>query len=101
MIRRPPRSTLFPYTTLFRSSPKYPSTKEDYLSDFVETGYGFNNRIGLSDHTIGMELAMEAKKIGVPVIEKHVCLERRGDTHPDYKMAALPEELEELVGEKS
>src|SRR5436189_4893640 len=25
MIRRPPRSTLFPYTTLFRSSPDSPS----------------------------------------------------------------------------
>src|SRR5947199_1292665 len=25
MIRRPPRSTLFPYTTLFRSSPRSPS----------------------------------------------------------------------------
>src|SRR5258705_3058988 len=24
MIRRPPRSTLFPYTTLFRSSAEYP-----------------------------------------------------------------------------
>src|SRR3712207_7335132 len=24
MIRRPPRSTLFPYTTLFRSSPREP-----------------------------------------------------------------------------
>src|SRR5260221_3367238 len=28
MIRRPPRSTLFPYTTLFRSSP--PSTPRSY-----------------------------------------------------------------------
>src|SRR3989442_8025850 len=27
MIRRPPRSTLFPYTTLFRS---YPKTEEQY-----------------------------------------------------------------------
>src|SRR2546430_8459231 len=26
MIRRPPRSTLFPYTTLFRSIPSAPST---------------------------------------------------------------------------
>src|SRR3989442_10415504 len=26
MIRRPPRSTLFPYTTLFRSAPKSPSS---------------------------------------------------------------------------
>src|SRR3712207_7292941 len=24
MIRRPPRSTLFPYTTLFRSNPEFP-----------------------------------------------------------------------------
>src|SRR3712207_1391298 len=27
MIRRPPRSTLFPYTTLFRSAPPRPATK--------------------------------------------------------------------------
>src|SRR5690348_17790047 len=25
MIRRPPRSTLFPYTTLFRSPPRWPA----------------------------------------------------------------------------
>src|ERR1051325_8186365 len=28
MIRRPPRSTLFPYTTLFRSPPKPPKPEE-------------------------------------------------------------------------
>src|SRR5476649_2187923 len=27
MIRRPPRSTLFPYTTLFRSSPRTPPSR--------------------------------------------------------------------------
>src|SRR3712207_7784515 len=27
MIRRPPKSTLFPYTTLFRSRPSWPPTK--------------------------------------------------------------------------
>src|SRR6266446_9003336 len=31
MIRRPPRSTLFPYTTLFRSS----STRHDHVLDGV------------------------------------------------------------------
>src|SRR5258708_17094819 len=41
MIRRPPRSTLFPYTTLFRSTfPDHPSTWADpadpYQSDTVE-----------------------------------------------------------------
>src|SRR5258708_29854991 len=31
MIRRPPRSTLFPYTTLFRSqTPPYPSTSQPF-----------------------------------------------------------------------
>src|SRR5712675_2866783 len=28
MIRRPPRSTLFPYTTLFRSRPRDPAQRE-------------------------------------------------------------------------
>src|SRR3712207_8637448 len=31
MIRRPPRSTLFPYTTLFRSIPAF--DEEDYLGE--------------------------------------------------------------------
>src|SRR3712207_7730041 len=35
MIRRPPRSTLFPYTTLFRSRIDLPAFRED---DRVETG---------------------------------------------------------------
>src|SRR5262245_62769611 len=34
MIRRPPRSTLFPYTTLFRSArPQAPGCLPDYLAD--------------------------------------------------------------------
>src|SRR5256885_13213170 len=32
MIRRPPRSTLFPYTTLFRSMPAVPVRARDELS---------------------------------------------------------------------
>src|SRR3712207_9363089 len=31
MIRRPPRSTLFPYTTLFRSLPFVPDARIDHL----------------------------------------------------------------------
>src|SRR5476649_3061127 len=30
MIRRPPRSTLFPYTTLFRSAPVFPRAARPY-----------------------------------------------------------------------
>src|SRR5215204_7004766 len=35
MIRRPPRSTLFPYTTLFRSEPQRGG---DHLFRFLEAG---------------------------------------------------------------
>src|SRR2546426_9858326 len=49
MIRRPPRSTLFPYTTLFRSLAKVPQRlflSNDLLhgfraEDFLERGLGF------------------------------------------------------------
>src|SRR3712207_7257521 len=40
MIRRPPRSTLFPYTTLFRSDVVYGTNSEfgfDYLRDNMAT----------------------------------------------------------------
>src|SRR5262245_64649239 len=33
MIRRPPRSTLFPYTTLFRSSPDHPGPFLCFVGD--------------------------------------------------------------------
>src|SRR2546430_15633492 len=37
MIRRPPRSTLFPYTTLFRSRPEF-SHITHYISELGERG---------------------------------------------------------------
>src|SRR2546422_1162841 len=36
MIRRPPRSTLFPYTTLFRSVSRLANGRAQHLSDIVE-----------------------------------------------------------------
>src|SRR3712207_7155396 len=39
MIRRPPRSTLFPYTTLFRSADRVVAAGETYMG-LVEAGVG-------------------------------------------------------------
>src|SRR4030042_424111 len=36
MIRRPPRSTLFPYTTLFRSQEHWPYSLEDAESQILK-----------------------------------------------------------------
>src|SRR2546430_10238147 len=40
MIRRPPRSTLFPYTTLFRSRIRFLGIFSTNLDDFVATKIG-------------------------------------------------------------
>src|SRR2546422_7949636 len=42
MIRRPPRSTLFPYTTLFRSPPQVPNLLKRKSSD--EGAWGSSGR---------------------------------------------------------
>src|SRR2546430_4679850 len=44
MIRRPPRSTLFPYTTLFRSfipvnEPLLDGNEKKYLAECIDTGW--------------------------------------------------------------
>src|SRR3712207_8800709 len=38
MIRRPPRSTLFPYTTLFRSEPAHPADGADAVRPGPDEG---------------------------------------------------------------
>src|SRR5258706_9672485 len=44
MIRRPPRSTLFPYTTLFRSGPARARQREQARA-FAETAAGVRVRV--------------------------------------------------------
>src|SRR5256885_17235508 len=44
MIRRPPRSTLFPYTTLFRSlGPTFEVHTWDQIASFVKDAVGIQN----------------------------------------------------------
>src|SRR2546421_8600848 len=49
MIRRPPRSTLFPYTTLFRS----------ITGDNIETARAVGREIGLLDHPAAVATTSE------------------------------------------
>src|SRR2546426_4778790 len=60
MIRRPPRSTLFPYTTLFRSPPSSSVTRtirierdvDDFLRKFGEReGVSVNLLVRSEEHT--------------------------------------------------
>src|SRR3712207_8189030 len=64
MIRRPPRSTLFPYTTLFRSAE-------------ISTGVGFfDHLLHLLAHHSGMDLNVEAK--GDTWVDDHHTVEDTG-----------------------
>src|SRR2546425_6389021 len=50
MIRRPPRSTLFPYTTLFRSPASVPGLLLMHGQEFHTSVWGHLGLLGLSDH---------------------------------------------------
>src|SRR5260370_13474352 len=53
MIRRPPRSTLFPYTTLFRSNDRGRTTKRISLGRaFTRSGALFNSSADAAESTI-------------------------------------------------
>src|SRR3712207_7154183 len=54
MIRRPPRSTLFPYTTLFRSAMHEPP-RVDFATQHVVTAGGEADQVGLH-HERGLQL---------------------------------------------
>src|SRR2546422_8108325 len=45
MIRRPPRSTLFPYTTLFRSKAKLNPRRQRRLAQFAPPGFGIKAKL--------------------------------------------------------
>src|SRR2546430_11765673 len=62
MIRRPPRSTLFPYTTLFRSN-KLPGIRAGMCHDTYSAHQGVEhddiNVLVLGSRVIGVELAKD------------------------------------------
>src|SRR5260370_29829693 len=78
MIRRPPRSTLFPYTTLFRSHRRPGPILSPWLSSIVRDphiGYSAcNRRVRSEEHTSELQshlnlvcrLLLEKKKIHRP-----------------------------------
>src|SRR2546427_9318884 len=53
MIRRPPRSTLFPYTTLFRSEAGNGKNPDDFVQSIQVGNFGLErHRLPLKPHTL-------------------------------------------------
>src|SRR3712207_8667373 len=66
MIRRPPRSTLFPYTTLFRSQVVFISGKEYARYDADGNRQPFRGRVIAVDPARG-----KVKVEGAQIVRKH------------------------------
>src|SRR3712207_8020293 len=69
MIRRPPRSTLFPYTTLFRSGPpSHQQAAADFAADLARAGVGIvygGGHVGLMGVVADAALAAGGEVVGV------------------------------------
>src|SRR5258708_24640932 len=94
MIRRPPRSTLFPYTTLFRSDVSHASrvavrsVRHDRVcADAIaarrvaphERSEEHTSELQSPDHLVCRLLLEKKKKYMIPVLPKvHICRPSRG-----------------------
>src|SRR3712207_8619398 len=72
MIRRPPRSTLFPYTTLFRSVTRapHPSDRRATLVSFTHPGAALVDDLGAGRAELGGHLFGRDRK-STPLNSRH------------------------------
>src|SRR5260221_1942863 len=73
MIRRPPRSTLFPYTTLFRSRPAGQAARSDQRDADLARGWCRGSEL----HSRGRRSDGAARRI----LEQHRETARRSEEH--------------------
>jgi len=82
---------------LLKCASSYPTPYEDInLKTIPNMKEAFNCIVGLSDHTLGYEVAVAAVALGAKVVEKHMTL-RRADGGPDAAFSMEPEEFKMMV----
>lgn len=83
---------------LLHCSSSYPTLMEDVNLNAMNTlKHKFHKRVGYSDHTPGIEVAIAAAALGACVIEKHMTLDKTMPG-PDHKASLEPDEFQQLVG---
>lgn len=86
-------------TTLLKCTSAYPAdASEANLATMSEMALEFGCKIGLSDHTQGIGVAVAAVALGATMIEKHLTL-KRSDGGPDSAFSMEPDEFAQLVTE--
>jgi len=85
--------------TLLKCTSAYPTPpSQANLATMTSMGRTWDVKVGLSDHTQGIGVAVAAAAIGATMIEKHVTL-ARADGGPDAAFSLEPRELARLVEE--
>jgi N,N'-diacetyllegionaminate synthase len=83
--------------TLLQCTTEYPTPYKDVnLRAMLTLKEEFGVDVGLSDHSMGIEIPIAAVAMGARVIEKHFTLDRNMPG-PDQKASIEPKELEALV----
>lgn len=83
--------------TLLQCTSQYPAEPTDAnLLTMIDMKKRFDVKVGLSDHTLGSEVALLAVAMGSDIIEKHFILDR-AIGGPDAAFSMLPHEFKEMV----
>lgn len=83
--------------TVLHCNTEYPTPMQDVnLRAMQSIQQAFGVKIGYSDHTMGIEIAIAAVALGATVIEKHFTLDKNADG-PDHKASLELDELKQMV----
>ena len=83
--------------TVLHCNTEYPTPMNDVnLNAMVSMGNQLDVKVGYSDHTLGIEVAIAAVALGATVIEKHFTLDR-SFPGPDHSASLEPNELKTMV----
>lgn len=83
--------------TVLHCNTEYPTPMKDVNLRAMQTiRDAFGVRVGYSDHTQGIEVALAAVALGATMIEKHFTLDRKLPG-PDHKASLEPDDLRAMV----
>lgn len=83
--------------TILHCNTQYPTEFSDVnLKAMLTIANELKVKVGYSDHTLGIEVAIAATALGATVIEKHFTLDKNL-TGPDHLASLKPDELKNMV----